>query len=286
MHEKICTEDSRSEDSDLVRIYLQDIGDSKPISREEEVDLFKQVRDGDDEAVQKLVRANLRFVVTVAREFMGRGLPLIDLIAEGNMGLLEAVRRFDVTRGFKFITYAVWWIRQAIFQALMHSARSVRLPASRFSDRQKIDHTIQELRQELGRDPTLDEVGDATALSEERVQKAMEAARRDLSLETPFFRDGDEAMGDYLAADGMEPAEELEKAELDAIVRQSMEVLEAREYQIIRSYFGLEGGKPVTLEQIGDRMGLTRERIRQLRDRALAKMRQARGDQLLELSRN
>ncbi|MEW6752315.1 MAG: sigma-70 family RNA polymerase sigma factor [Candidatus Latescibacterota bacterium] len=275
-----------SQYSQLVEIYLRDVGHCEPLSREEEVELFTLVRQGDEEAMRRVIRANLLFVVSVAREYTHRGLPLIDLISEGNWGLLEAVRRFDETRGFKFITYAVWWIRQAILKALTQTGKAIRQPSSRLNDLQRMEREAQELSQSLGRLPTMEEILATVSLSEERVQNALDAGKQDLSLEAPYYRDGEEGLGSFLAAEEEQPDDGIVEDQLCQALERSMRVLDPRENRIIRTYFGLGGEKPMTLEQIGAVLGLTRERVRQLRDRGLRKMRQICGEELVDFSTN
>ena len=275
------------EHAEFVRIYLQDITDCEPLSREEESALFKQARRGDEEAMQRVVRANLRFVVNVARQYTGCGLSLIELIAEGNMGLLEAARRFDETRGFKFITYAVWWIRQAILQALRRSGGVIRRPATHLNDLQRIAKDAGALTQKLGRDPTVDEIAEKVGLSPERVQNARQVSAPGLlSLDAPRFDGSGEPLGSFFVAEETDVEAEFEAAELIGLVRRSLAVLDEREYQIVRTYFGLDAAEPMTLDRIGAMLGLTRERVRQLRDRALDKIRRHCGKQLVEFSDN
>lgn len=262
-------------DSHLVEIYLRDIGDSsKPLSREEETELFARVRQGDEEAVRRVIQANLLFVVSVAREYNQSGLSLIELISEGNWGLLEAVRHFDETRGFKFITYAVWWIRQAILKALYQYGKALRQPVSRINDLQRMERAEQELSQELGREPIIEEVLVRVALSGERVQNALDVGKQGISLDSPFYQDGEETAVSFLVSEAEPPDDVIMVGQLCDELKRSMDVLDPRDARIIRLYFGLGDGKPMTLEQIGATMDLARERVRQLRDRGLRKMRQ------------
>ncbi len=259
---------------DGVKTYYESIERSRPLSREEEIRYAKLARMGDIEARDKLVEANLRFVVSAAKEYQGLGLTLNELISEGNLGLLEAAERFDETRGFKFISYAVWWIRQAILKALAEQDVR-RKPNSRTSDATKLSRVSDGLTQELGREPTLEELAEGADLSMVRVTNAANGKRYTESLDKEFGEGNGrnllDTTRDETAEDPfMYTAGEEYKAKLRAAERE----LDERELKIIRLYFGLDDRKPLTLEQIGDMLGLTRERIRQIRDRALEKMRQ------------
>lgn len=274
------------ESARLVNAYLWDIRDSEPLSRKEEEDLARRARNGDGLARQKLITANLRFVISVARDYSGRGLSMSELISEGNVGLLEAVNRFDETRGLKLITYAVWWIRQAILKALAEYGRAVRPPMSRVGDRRKVEKETAILVQELEREPTPAELAANTELSMARVHNALAAEQRDVALDAPVFADSEESLSarSVPSEEGME--ETIEHAELVHVLRECLVMLEEREQRILRAYFGLDGQEPMTLEEIGDVLGITRERVRQLRNRALAKLRQRYGETLMEFSLN
>ena len=278
--------ETENRSSDLLKIYWRDIGHCEPLSREKEVELVKQIKAGDEGAMQKLVAANLRFVVSVAREYTGSGLPLIELISEGNMGLIEAVPRFDETRGLKFITYAVWWIRQAIFKALDRTSKDVRPPVNHVYDLKKVERQAVVLSQKLGRDPTFDEIVESTGIGPDRVQNALAVSRREISLDVPVYPNEEESLLAAFPAADIDVEEEGEKTALCEVLQISLEVLDEREYQIICSYFGIGGREPMSLEKIGMALGLTRERIRQLRDRALDKMRIQYGERLHEFSHN
>ena len=267
-------------------LYWRDIKDAQPLSREEEIALFKRAKTGDEEARQALVQANLRFVVRVAREYHESGLSLIELISEGNLGLLEAVERFDETRGFKFITYAVWWIRQAILRALAEHGKIARPPLSRVSDRQRVEKEADVLAQELGRAPTIEEVADCVDFSADRIRNAFEMAQPDLPLDAPAFADGETTFAQTFVSPESSSHERFVEGEMRAAVANSLKVLDARESHIVRAYFGLDDSVPKTLEEIGDSMGVTRERVRQLRNRALEKMKDECGGQLVEFSNN
>ena len=262
-----------SKDLDLEQIYWREIRDSEPLSREEEEALARRARQGDEAAVQKLAMANLRFVVQIARGFIGCGLSLLELVSEGNLGLMEAARRYDERHGTKFITYAVWWIRQSILKALAERGRAVRPPMSQVSDQRKIGREGERLFQELGREPSLEELAAGAEISEDRTLNALEVGYQDLSLDASFNRDDDESLLTRFAVEAAGVDEELEATELVQKLRESMSVLGDRKRRIITAYFGMDGHEPMTLEEIGSVMGVTRERIRQVRNRALKKMR-------------
>lgn len=269
-----------------IELYWRDIKDAEPLSREREIELFQRAHAGDDEARQQLVMANLRFVVSVARDYRDYGLTLIELISEGNVGLMEAIRRFDETRGFKFITYAVWWIRQAILKALAEHGKIARPPMSQINDLQKIEKEANILAQELGRAPTYEEVAARVDISGERTRNAMEVGQADVSLDAPAYPDEDTALVSLFTAEQEAVDDVYEQGQMRQMLRDSLSVLDGREYQILRAYFGLEDTQPMTLEEIGEAMGVTRERVRQLRNRALDKVRAQRGHLLLEFSSN
>ena len=283
---KVYTHSKPSVGNDPTELYWRDIKNAKPLSREREIELFKRIRAGDDKALQDLVQANLRFVVSVAREYKTYGLSLLELVSEGNFGLLEAAKRFDETRGFKFITYAVWWIRQAILKALAEQGKIARPPMSQLNDLQKIEKEAGLLSHQLGRSPTLDEIADSVDISHERTCKALEVGQQDLSFDAPTFPEEDTTLLTIFRADQEGVDETFEKAQLGEALQGCLKVLEEREYQIVCAYFGLENLRPMTLEEIGGTLNITRERVRQLRNRALVKMRTQCGDSLIEFSNN
>lgn len=271
---------------DSIELYWRDIKDTQPLSRKKEVEFFKRAKAGDDTARQALVHANLRFVVRVARDFKGYGLSLIELISEGNLGLMEAIKRFDETRGFKFITYAVWWIRQAILKALAEQGKIARPPMSQISDWQKVDRETNALAQALGRAPTFEEIVARLDISADRTRNAVEASQQDISLDAPAFPDEETSLAQVFAIDQETVDIRYEHAQMAETVTACLQVLDPRESQVVQAYFGLENTQPRTLEEIGNIMGVTRERVRQLRNRALEKMRRACGDLLVEFSQN
>lgn len=271
---------------DPIELYWRDIKDAQPLSRADEVAYFKRAKAGDEEARQVLVQANLRFVVSVAREYKDYGLSLIELVSEGNFGLLEAVKRFDETRGFKFITYAVWWIRQAILKSIAEHSKIARPPMSQVNDLQKVEKRMGILAQQLGRVPTFEEIANSAEISINRTYNALLIGQSDVSLDAPAFDDDDEPLVSNLCDENGATEAEYDRRVLTQTLHECLNVLDKREDHIIRSYFGLDGQSDMTLEQIGSNLGLTRERVRQLRDRALSKIRGHCGDLLAELCEN
>jgi RNA polymerase primary sigma factor len=255
--------------------YWEDIKDCEPVSREHELELVGRVREGDTEALDELVTSNLRFVVSIAKEYGGRGQPLGELISDGNLGLIEAVRRFDETRGFKLITYAVWWIRQAIQKGTTQRRNTVPPPTNRMADWNIVQRAEARLCQELGRVPTDAEVAERAGFNVPRVDRAREVSAIQVRLDRPVNAESDEAepLGSCLVTEAAVASDEMDRDMIESVVNGSLSVLDDREYKIIRWYFGFDGHESMTLEAIGGLMGLTRERIRQLRDRALRKLR-------------
>jgi len=270
----------------LTELYWRDIKGSTPLKREEEVELFKLAKTGDEQARQKIVNANLRFVVSVARQYKDYGLTLAELISEGNVGLMEGVKRFDETRGFKFITYAVWWIRQAILKALAEQGKIARPPMSQINDLQKLEKEAGSLAQRLGRDPTYDELADSVDISAERTRNAVQVGQPDVSFDAPAYADEEATVHSIFPSLEARVDDQFEENRLKAIVTDCLGVLDDREYRILRCYFGLGELEPMTLEQIGRSMGVTRERVRQLRNRALEKLKTDCGELLGEFSKN
>ncbi|HYE96707.1 MAG TPA: RNA polymerase sigma factor RpoD/SigA [Rubricoccaceae bacterium] len=255
--------------------YLQEIGQIPLLKPEEEVDLAKRIKQGDADALHRLVRANLRFVVSVAKKYQGQGLTLADLINEGNYGLIKAAQRFDETRGFKFISYAVWWIRQAILQALAEQSRVVRLPLNRIGTISKIRKTSAKLAQDLERPPNIDELAQELSISPEKVREALQHTGRHLSVDAPFNEEDDNSLLDVLPGEDEEsPDEILMDESLKIDIERALSTLHPREAEITRLYFGIGREHPLTLEEIGQRFNLTRERVRQIKEKALRKLRQ------------
>lgn len=255
--------------------YLQEIGQIDLLKAEEEVELARRIKQGDQEALHDLTRANLRFVVSVAKKYQGQGLSLADLINEGNYGLIKAAQRFDETRGFKFISYAVWWIRQAILQALAEQSRVVRLPLNRIGTISKIRKLSAKLAQEHDRPPNLEELADELDIDVEKVREAMQHAGRHLSMDAPFNDEDDNSLLDVLPNDdGASPDETLMDESIKIDIERALSGLHPREAEITRLYFGIGREHPLTLEEIGQRFDLTRERVRQIKEKALRKLRQ------------
>ncbi|MGH7492188.1 MAG: sigma-70 family RNA polymerase sigma factor [bacterium] len=254
--------------------YLEEIGGYSPLPPEEEVELARRIRKSDSQALDKLVKANLRFVISVAKEYQGQGLPLQDLISEGNLGLIKAAQRFDETRGFKFISYAVWWIRQSILQALAEQSRVVRLPLNRVGAINKVGRALEELEKRFGREPSIEEIADKMELTSFEVADVMKTSARHLSLDEPFKEEEGNSLLDVLESDRYAPPDDnLMQESLQVEIDKVLSTLKARESEIIRLYFGLDGDRPLTLEEIGEHFKLTRERVRQIKEKALRRLR-------------
>ena len=255
--------------------YLQEIGRVDLITAEEEVELAKKIKQGDMKALDRLTKANLRFVVSVSKQYQNQGLSLPDLINEGNLGLIKAAQRFDETRGFKFISYAVWWIRQSILQALAEQARIVRLPLNKIGIINKVNKAFAELEQELGRTPTIDELAEVLEVSEQDVKYSISNSGRHVSMDAPL-KEGDEgssSMYDVLQnPESNNPEKDLIAESLRSEIERSLSTLKMREADVIRLYFGLSDQPPMTLAEIGLRFDLTRERVRQIKEKAIRKL--------------
>jgi len=263
------------EDRDLLDQYLYEVSKTPLLTPPEEIALARKVRSGDQEAMQELAKRNLRFVISVAKKYQNRGLPLTDLIGEGNVGLLTAARKFDPDQGVKFISYAVWWIRQAILASLARQGRTVRVPLNRTADLSKIVRTAEALRQEMRREPTPEEISAATGLSLEVVQSLAALNTGEVRLDAPLDPDGDRALIErFIAEDLPDTEEKTMERFLSDEVEDALKTLPARDAKVLRLYFGLDGGREHTLEEIGGMLGVTRERVRQLRDRALRRLRE------------
>ena len=263
--------------------YLKEISVYPLLKREDEVDLAQRIRRGEEEALDKLVRSNLRFVVSVAKKYQNQGVALSDLINEGNVGLIRAAHKFDETKGIKFISYAVWWIRQAILQALAEQSRIVRVPLNRAGALHRIGKRSAALRQELGREPTVEELADEMDLSRDEVRRTLSLSQTHLSLDAPLTPGEDNRLLDYLP-DQFSPGpddETFDRALLDT-VEEALGTLKEREAKILRLYFGLDGQEPMTLEEIGSLMGITRERVRQIKEKALVRLRHVSRARFLE----
>ena len=245
--------------------YLQEIGKVELITAEEEVQLAKKIKDGDEIALERLTKANLRFVVSVAKQYQNQGLSLPDLINEGNLGLIKAAQRFDETRGFKFISYAVWWIRQSILQALAEQSRIVRLPLNKIGSINKINKAYAKLEQENERDPSADEIASVLDMSLNDVRESQRNAGRHVSMDAPLLEGEDSNLYDVImSGESPSPEQSLMNSSLRTEIERSLTTLTDREADVIKLYFGLDGTHPMTLEEIGEKFDLTRERVRQI----------------------
>lgn len=254
--------------------YLQEIGKVDLISADMEVELAKRIKQGDPIALEKLTKANLRFVVSVAKQYQNNGLSLGDLINEGNLGLIKAAQRFDETRGFKFISYAVWWIRQSILQALAEQARVVRLPLNRVGSLNKISRAFSELEQKFQREPSSQELADVMDVSVEEIEKTIRSGGRHISVDAPFVQGEENSLLDVLTSDQVDtPDIALMRDSLQREVSRALATLTERESEVISDYFGLNGHNAMTLEEIGEKFSLTRERVRQIKEKATRRLR-------------
>jgi RNA polymerase primary sigma factor len=263
--------------------YLREISQYPLITREEEVRLAQRIRERCEESLDKLVRSNLRFVVSVAKKYQNQGVSLSDLINEGNLGLIRAAHKFDETKGIKFISYAVWWIRQAILQALAEQSRIVRVPLNRAGTLHRIGKRSSALLQELGREPTVQEIAEGMDITEEEVAKTISISQSHLSLDAPLTPGEDNKLLDYLP-DTQNPGPDDETFEhaLTESIEEVLGGLKEREAKILRLYFGLESQEPMTLEEIGAQLGITRERVRQIKEKALSRLRHVSRSKSLE----
>lgn len=272
---KLAKKPYTREDQSLDR-YLQEIGEVELLTALEEVDLARLIKQGSQDALEKLTKANLRFVVSVAKQYQNQGLSLGDLINEGNLGLIKAAKRFDETKGFKFISYAVWWIRQAILQALAEQSRIVRLPLNRVGALHKIGKTSSGLEQEFGREPSANEIADELEMSPYEVMDTLKISSRHLSLDAPFNDGEDNRLLDVLE-DKFQPSpdEKLISDSLKAEIVKALSTLTEREAEVISLYFGINRDHSLTLEEIGEKFKLTRERVRQIKEKAIKRLRHA-----------
>jgi len=275
-------ESSSAEEGSLDQ-YLREISRYPLITQAEEVALARRIREGDREALDKLVRSNLRFVVSVAKKYQNQGVSLADLINEGNLGLIRAAHKFDETKGIKFISYAVWWIRQAILQALAEQSRIVRVPLNRAGTLHRIGKRSSALLQELGREPTAHEIAEGMDLPMEEVEKTLSISQGHVSLDAPMAPGEDNKLLDYLP-DTQNPSPDAETFEhaLNESIEQVLGALKEREARILRLYFGLDSPEPMTLEEIGSMLGITRERVRQIKEKALSRLRHLSRSRALE----
>ena len=254
--------------------YLQEIGKYELLTPEEEIELAKRAKQGDEKALEKLIQANLRFVVSVAKQYQNQGLPLGDLINEGNLGLIKAAKRFDETRGFKFISYAVWWIRQSILQALAEQSRIVRLPLNRVGALNKIGKKLSQLEQEFEREPSANEIAEELDMSVYEVADTLKISGRHVSMDAPFVEGEDNKLLDVMPNESdPAPDNELMRESLRQEIEEALNTLDQREKEVVKLYFGIGYEHPLTLEEIGEKFKLTRERVRQIKEKAIKKLR-------------
>jgi RNA polymerase primary sigma factor len=266
--------------------YLQEIGKVDLITAEEEVDLARRIRAGEPYALEKLTKANLRFVVSVSKQYQNQGLSLPDLINEGNLGLIKAAQRFDETRGFKFISYAVWWIRQSILQALAEQSRIVRLPLNKIGSLNKINKAFSQLEQEYEREPSTEEIARVLELSEDDVKDSMRNSGRHVSMDAPLVTGDENASNMYdvmISESSPSPESELMNDSLRKEIERALGTLTTREADVITSYFGLNGEHPMTLEEIGEKFDLTRERVRQIKEKAIRRLKHTSRSRILKM---
>jgi RNA polymerase primary sigma factor len=284
MRQLKITKSITNRESQSLEKYLQEIGKVDLLTPEEEVELAKRIKQGDQAALEKLTKANLRFVVSVAKQYQNQGLSLSDLINEGNLGLIKAAQRFDETRGFKFISYAVWWIRQSILQALAEQSRIVRLPLNKVGSLNKINKAFSELEQEFEREPSPEELAEMLEIPTEEVETTLGVAARHVSMDAPFVEGEDNSLLDVLensSTPGTDSRLEYNES-LRREIERSLSTLTDRQCDVIKLYFGIGVEHPMSLEDIGEKFGLTRERVRQIKDKAINKLRSANRSKLLK----
>lgn len=271
---KISQQITKRESKSLEK-YLQDVSKEEMITAEEEVELAIKIQNGDERALNRLVRANLRFVISVAKQYQNTGLTLEDLINEGNLGLIEAAKRYDHTKGFKFISYAVWWIRQSILKAAADNSRTIRLPHNRLGEIQKISKASNEFEQKNERTPTADELSDLTEMDVAKVEMSLKMSKKQVSIDAPMSNDDDNnSLVSVLEnSDTPDPSDNLLQESLSQDLERTLSYLKGMEAEVIRLFYGLGGSSEMTLEEIGNTFGLTRERIRQIKERGLRRLR-------------
>ncbi|WP_282037188.1 sigma-70 family RNA polymerase sigma factor [Saccharicrinis aurantiacus] len=273
MRQLKITKQVTNRDTPSLDKYLHEIGKVKLLTAEEEVKLAKRIKEGDTVALDRLINANLRFVVSVAKQYQNQGLSLPDLINEGNLGLIKAAQRFDETRGFKFISYAVWWIRQSVLQALAEQARIVRLPLNKIGSMNKVNNTFAALEQEYQREPTTEEIAQVLDLTPKEVKDSLKAMHKHISMDAPLRKDEDNNLYDtLLSTDSISPDNTLLSDSLRKEIERSLSTLSDRESDIIKLYYGLNGEPPYSLEEIGNLFNLTRERVRQIKEKAIKRL--------------
>lgn len=282
MRQLKITKSITNRESDSLDKYLQEIGHEELISVEEEVELAQRIKQGDRKALEKLTKANLRFVVSVAKQYQNQGLSLPDLINEGNVGLIKAAEKFDETRGFKFISYAVWWIRQNILQAIAEQSRIVRLPLNQVGSVNKINRVLNKFEQEHERRPSIDEIADNVDIPQDKIEEAMKVSSRHVSVDAPFADGEDNSLLDVLPNNDSPMADK--KLVLESLreeINRALQTLNERERNIIEAFFGINQPE-MTLEEIGDKYGLTRERVRQIKEKAIRRLRHSTKNKLLK----
>jgi RNA polymerase primary sigma factor len=265
-----------------VEKYLHEISKLELITMEQEVELARRIRKGDELALNQMVNANLRFVISVAKQYQHQGLSLSDLINEGNLGLIKAAQRFDETRGFKFISYAVWWIRQSILQALAEQSRIVRLPLNKIGSLNQINKVFALLDQRFEREPSIEEIALEMELSVETVRDTMKNSGRHLSMDAPINNEDDVTFGDFVATETLNPENLLFNESLSKEIERMLSVLTEREAIILNYFFGLNGNQPLSLDEIAEELGLTRERVRQVKEKALKRLKHSSRNELLK----
>ncbi len=260
--------------SDPVRMYLREIGKVPLLTSEQELEIAKRIEQGDQEAAKEMTEANLRLVVSIAKRYVGRGMQLLDLIQEGNLGLLKAVEKYDYTKGFKFSTYATWWVRQAITRALADQARTIRIPVHMVETMNRLTQSSRKLQQELGREPTMEELSQVMHISPERISEIRQMCMEPVSLESPVGEEDDSHLGDFIEDDvNSQPSEAVSKTMLRQQLYEILDTLSDREAKVLRLRYGLDDGRPRTLEEVGKEFNVTRERVRQIEAKALRKIR-------------
>lgn len=282
MRQLKITKSITNRDSAALEKYLQEIGHEELLSVEEEVELAQRIRRGDHEALERLTKANLRFVVSVAKQYQNQGLSLADLINEGNLGLIKAAEKFDETRGFKFISYAVWWIRQSILQAIAEQSRIVRLPLNQVGSVNKINRELHRFEQENERRPSVNEIADRVDIPEDKIKEVLKVPNRHTSIDAPFSESDESSLLDILPNDDSPMADnELVAESLRNEITRTLQVLNDRERHIIEAFFGINQPE-MTLEEIGEKFGLTRERVRQIKEKAIRRLRNSTKNKLLK----
>ena len=282
MRQLKITKSITNRESEALEKYLNEIGHEELLSTDEEVELAQRIKKGDQKALERLTKANLRFVVSVAKQYQNQGLALPDLINEGNVGLIKAAEKYDETRGFKFISYAVWWIRQSILQAIAEQSRIVRLPLNQVGSVNKINRMLNKFEQENERRPSVDEISEETSLPQEKVDEAMMANNRHVSVDAPFVDGEDNSLLDVLVNDDAPMVDRrLVQESLHAEITSVLKILSERERAVVKAFYGI-GQPEMTLEEIGNKYGLTRERVRQIKEKAIRRLRSNTKNEILK----